>query len=133
MRKLPASGMSLGTAPTRDQCHTTPETLSPKLHSRRKGPMKKTIDVGSSELQRLLFTNNPSSGLGFPLEGCVQQGFGCLFGGLEMDMHVWTTFISKPLLLPRPSYVVPSWVVYYNPLPKIHDRPKKELHRSPWV
>ena len=35
--------------------------------------------------------------------------------------------------LPRPSYVVPFWVVYYNPLPKIHNRPKKELHRSPWV
>ena len=35
--------------------------------------------------------------------------------------------------LPRPSYVVPFWVVYYNPLPKNYDEPKKELHRSPWV
>ena len=36
--------------------------------------------------------------------------------------------------LPRLSYVVPSWVVYYNPLPKknITD-PKKELHWSLWV
>ena len=35
--------------------------------------------------------------------------------------------------LPKSFYVVPFWVVYYNPLPKIHNRPKKELHRSPWV
>ena len=35
--------------------------------------------------------------------------------------------------LPRPSYVVPFWVVCCNPLPKNHNRPKKELHRSPWV
>ena len=35
--------------------------------------------------------------------------------------------------LPRPSYVVPSWVAYYDPLPKNHNRPKKELHQSSWV
>ena len=33
--------------------------------------------------------------------------------------------------LPRPSNVVPFWVVYYNPLPKNHNNPKKELHWSP--
>ena len=37
---------------------------------------------------------------------------------------------SKP---PRPSHVVPYWVVYYNPLPKNHNKPKKELHWSPWA
>ena len=25
------------------------------------------------------------------------------------------------------------WVVYYNPLPQNHNKPKKELHWSPWV
>ena len=35
--------------------------------------------------------------------------------------------------LPRPSYVVPFWVVYDNPLPKNHNKPKKEQHWSPWV
>ena len=39
--------------------------------------------------------------------------------------------VSGPL--PRPSYVVPFWVVYYNSLPKNHNKPKKELHWSPWV
>ena len=37
------------------------------------------------------------------------------------------------VFIPRPSYVVPFWVVYVNPLPKNHDIPKKELHRSPLV
>ena len=41
--------------------------------------------------------------------------------------------IQRSVCLPRPSYVVPFWVVYYNPLPKNYNRPKKELHRSPWV
>ena len=36
------------------------------------------------------------------------------------------------MCIPRPSYVVPFWVIYYNPL-KNHNRPKKELHWSPWV
>ena len=37
------------------------------------------------------------------------------------------------MLLPRPSYIVPFWAAYYTPLPKNHNRPKKELHKSPWV
>ena len=31
------------------------------------------------------------------------------------------------------SYVVPFWLVYQNPLPKNHNKLKKELHKSPWV
>ena len=27
-------------------------------------------------------------------------------------------------------YVVPLWLVYHNPLPKSHNKPKKELHWS---
>ena len=45
----------------------------------------------------------------------------------EQHRRVWVNPIH------RPSYVVPFWVVYYNSLPKSHNRPKKELHRSPWV
>ena len=33
--------------------------------------------------------------------------------------------------LPRPSYVVPFCVVYYNPLPKNHTEPKKGTTLEP--
>ena len=55
-----------------------------------------------------------------------------LFWGQQGFFHV----ASAPQCvetLPRPSYAVLFWVVYYNPLPKNHNRPKKELHWSPWV
>ena len=35
--------------------------------------------------------------------------------------------------LPKGSNVVPFWVACCNPLPKNHNKPKKELHWSPWV
>ena len=47
----------------------------------------------------------------------------------QSQMLIW----FPTLILPKPSHVVPFWVVYYTPLPKNHNKPKKELHRSPWV
>ena len=44
-----------------------------------------------------------------------------------------TSLEVYPNRLPKPSYVVPFWVVYYIPLPKTIKKPKKELHWSPWV
>ena len=56
---------------------------------------------------------------------CLQPGR-CFCGGTA-----GSNLPSKDL--PRPSYVAPFWVVYYNPLPQNHNKPKKELHWSPWV
>ena len=53
-------------------------------------------------------------------------------GGLQVTFSAEPREPSK-FSLPRPCYVVPFRVVYYNPLPKNHNRPKNELHRSPCV
>ena len=61
---------------------------------------------------------------GAKVQGILGWGFGVLglgFYGLGFSG------------LPRPSRIVPCWLVYYNPVPKTMTDPEKELRKSPWV
>ena len=67
-------------------------------------------------------------------ERSSRPGFGDAVGAWTV-CSVQGTFQNfiETQTLPRPSNVVPFWVVYYDPLQKNHNRPKQGLHRSPWV